>query len=350
MASTPRDQDDHGLGRFRAVSAYGPAFRGQSQDGGSASVEGYGAVGRGMVGRSTLKEGVYGESSASSGVHGRSTNSYGVHGTSATNTGIFGASDSGVGIQGRQSVELRGLRNEWLQLRRRRIERVEHRCRGLGDSGEGVYRPERLVECVHGFSNGTGAGVHGESALGRGGRFKGKKAQIRLDPSTAATHPTSGAAGDLFLDASTRLWLCKGGTSWVRLDTSAIAQVGPAIATAFRRMTAVASRGTIVSFESSWSDACPDSARTRGAFDDASDACPHGRPDPGHHVGGFRRRTPLPTGDRPCPEQHARASQVGRGRPSSPATCSWETSSGGACRPDCLSCSSTRPQVGRRSA
>jgi hypothetical protein len=37
-------------------------------------------------------------------------------------------------------------------------------------------------------------------------------------PSTAATHPTSGSRGDLFVDASGRLWYNRGGTAWVRLD------------------------------------------------------------------------------------------------------------------------------------
>ena len=68
-----------------------------------------------------------------------------------------------------------------------------------------------------GKAAGFGDGVYGESANGRGGHFKGKKAQLRLDPSTAATHPSSGAAGAIFLDKSKRLWLCKGGTSWVRI-------------------------------------------------------------------------------------------------------------------------------------
>jgi hypothetical protein len=57
-------------------------------------------------------------------------------------------------------------------------------------------------------------GVYGSSATGRGGVFKGKKAQVRLVPSTASTHPSSGSLGDLFLDRNKRLWLCKGGTSW----------------------------------------------------------------------------------------------------------------------------------------
>jgi hypothetical protein len=65
----------------------------------------------------------------------------------------------------------------------------------------------------------NGEGIYGESDNGRGGLFKGKKAQLRLEPSTAITHPSSGTAGDIFLDKSKRLWLCKGGTTWVRLDT-----------------------------------------------------------------------------------------------------------------------------------
>ena len=44
--------------------------------------------------------------------------------------------------------------------------------------------------------------------LGRGGQFSGKKAQLRLIPSTATTHPAAGQAGDLFLDKTARLWLC----------------------------------------------------------------------------------------------------------------------------------------------
>ena len=52
---------------------------------------------------------------------------------------------------------------------------------------------------------------------GRGGVFTGGSSQIRLMPSTSATHPTNGLAGDLFLDAGNRLWLCKGTTAWVQV-------------------------------------------------------------------------------------------------------------------------------------
>jgi hypothetical protein len=68
---------------------------------------------------------------------------------------------------------------------------------------------------AHSPIDGPGAALYGRGY--RGGRFIGKKAQIRLQPSKATTHPSSGAAGDLFVDASKRLWFCKGGTSWVRL-------------------------------------------------------------------------------------------------------------------------------------
>jgi hypothetical protein len=60
-------------------------------------------------------------------------------------------------------------------------------------------------------------GVYGVAPTGRGGVFSGATAQLKLVPSTAATHPTYGALGDLFLDTNTRLWFCKGGSTWVQL-------------------------------------------------------------------------------------------------------------------------------------
>jgi hypothetical protein len=60
-------------------------------------------------------------------------------------------------------------------------------------------------------------GVFGYAEKGRGGVFAGSTAQLRLMPSSAATHPRSGSAGDLFLDASKRLWFCKGGSTWKQI-------------------------------------------------------------------------------------------------------------------------------------
>jgi hypothetical protein len=52
---------------------------------------------------------------------------------------------------------------------------------------------------------------------GRGARLRGGAAQLYLEPGTAASHPSSGQLGDLYLDRAGRLWFCKGGTSWKQL-------------------------------------------------------------------------------------------------------------------------------------
>jgi hypothetical protein len=64
---------------------------------------------------------------------------------------------------------------------------------------------------------GPGVGVNASSALGIGGLFAGQVAPIQLVPSTAASHPAKGSAGELFVDHSNRLWFCKGGTNWHQL-------------------------------------------------------------------------------------------------------------------------------------
>jgi hypothetical protein len=60
-------------------------------------------------------------------------------------------------------------------------------------------------------NHGTGVGLGASSTNGRGAVLQGGKAQLRLAPSSHASHPASGAAGDLFVDASHRLWFCKQG-------------------------------------------------------------------------------------------------------------------------------------------
>ncbi|BEP15846.1 hypothetical protein acdb102_41570 [Acidothermaceae bacterium B102] len=77
---------------------------------------------------------------------------------------------------------------------------------------------------ITGVNDGEGIGVWGEhknpttagvgvagvgGAHGRGGHFVGGAANVRLVPATAATHPTTGHAGDLFVDSSARLWFCQ---------------------------------------------------------------------------------------------------------------------------------------------
>ena len=74
-------------------------------------------------------------------------------------------------------------------------------------------------------SSGHGTGVAGVSGAGvgvvgvghRGGAFVGLKAVINLAPSPHASHPHSGAEGDIVLDRNHRLWLCRGGRHWKQL-------------------------------------------------------------------------------------------------------------------------------------
>jgi hypothetical protein len=113
---------------------------------------------------------------AGTAISGRSTTGVGVFGQSSAKAGVFGESGSAAGVA------------------------------GFSESNHGVS----------GFST-TGAGVRGDSADGRGGRFSGPKAQVRLHPYDAPTHPDLGAAGDLFVDRRNRLWFCRGGSTWVRL-------------------------------------------------------------------------------------------------------------------------------------
>ncbi|BEP16189.1 hypothetical protein acdb102_45000 [Acidothermaceae bacterium B102] len=57
---------------------------------------------------------------------------------------------------------------------------------------------------------GSGIGVVGVGGkLGRGAQFTGGVAALRMVPTTAATHPTTGKVGDFSVDASARLWYCQ---------------------------------------------------------------------------------------------------------------------------------------------
>ena len=81
----------------------------------------------------------------------------------------------------------------------------------------GIANAASTAAALQSSTTGSGAGVDATSAKGVGGKFTGKTAQARLVPAAAASHPTSGTAGDLFVDASKRLWFCRGGTSWRQL-------------------------------------------------------------------------------------------------------------------------------------
>ena len=85
------------------------------------------------------------------------------------------------------------------------------------------HNPTNINGTVTGVNEGHGTGVWGEQrnntgsgfglvgvggAQGRGARLSGGAAAAQMVPSTAAGHPTTGKAGDFFVDASVRLWFC----------------------------------------------------------------------------------------------------------------------------------------------
>jgi hypothetical protein len=133
----------------------------------------------------------------------------GVAGFSGSRYGVFGNSGSDAGVKGASGAADKGA--------------VTGQSSGGGTGVFGISglgTPVALAKTgVYGLASQDGAsvGVRGASTTGRGGVFKGKAAQLRLMPSTAATHPASGQLGDLFLDSNKRLWFCKGGTSWKQI-------------------------------------------------------------------------------------------------------------------------------------
>jgi hypothetical protein len=85
------------------------------------------------------------------------------------------------------------------------------------------HNPANINGTVTGVNEGHGIGVWGEQrnntgpgigvvgvggSQGRGSQFTGGVAQTRLVPGTASTHPTTGKAGDLYVDSTVRLWFC----------------------------------------------------------------------------------------------------------------------------------------------
>jgi hypothetical protein len=145
-----------------------------------------------------------------SGLNAQSDSSYGVYATSETGMGVYGRSDSASGVYGQShSTTLPAVR-AWSQGGSTALQ---------GYSGSAATIGTPVHTGVYGLADSVASavGVHGDSPTGRGGLFSGTAAQIRLQPSTSASHPHSGESGDLFLDKSHRLWLCKGGATWVKL-------------------------------------------------------------------------------------------------------------------------------------
>jgi hypothetical protein len=155
---------------------------------------------------------IWASSSEDSAIRGHGVAAPGVEGTSGSAEGVLALSTSGVGLRAR-SDQVQGV-----------VGRGAIGVEGISDLAAlwGVFGSNSVAQGmgVGGQADhASGIGVWGASGSGRGGEFHGGRAQVRLAPSAAATHPDSGKAGDVFVDASKRVWFCKGGTRWARLDT-----------------------------------------------------------------------------------------------------------------------------------
>jgi hypothetical protein len=78
---------------------------------------------------------------------------------------------------------------------------------------------------ITGVNDGTGTGVWGEARAagvglvgyggvkGRGAQLTSSVAPLRMVPAVASSHPSTGKAGDFFVDSSARLWYCQKASS-----------------------------------------------------------------------------------------------------------------------------------------
>ena len=195
---------------------------GSNQDmghGGGHALRAASESGDGVHATSYSGRGVFGHSVTATGVHGSSVSGSGVQGVSQSSRGVYGQSDTADAVYAYSGSGGRGVH-------------------GFGQTGEGVRGDSGGATVAgvvgHSYASATGVvgitgasepavpaktGVFGYSgeAGGRRGQFAGQAAQIRLRPSSAMSHPLSGALGDLFLDKKKRLWFCKGGTTWKQL-------------------------------------------------------------------------------------------------------------------------------------
>ena len=191
------------VGRVSPVSAMNgdPVLVGNMQ-GGTSVTEVVALGADGFSGGSDVGFGIKGSSDENTGIWGSSeaTNKPGILGLSSGNsTGVQGHSgDDNNPASPPQKTGVFGYANQ---------DALSVGVRGGSPVGTGIF----------GVSD-SGVAVKGHSGAGRGGQFAGATAQLRLVPSSAGSHPSSGVAGDLFVDNSHRLWFCLGGTTWKRVQ------------------------------------------------------------------------------------------------------------------------------------
>jgi len=104
---------------------------------------------------------------------------------------------------------------------------VRATCSGIGATAVSATLSDSRNKsaAVSATTSGAGAAVSAASTSGvgvsgigvRGASFAGTAAQWHARPGSRSTHPSSGEAGDFYVDSAHRLWFCRGRTEWVRL-------------------------------------------------------------------------------------------------------------------------------------
>lgn len=140
--------------------------------GATGSVKGYGILGLNQS-DGHMAVGTAGQAPRGIGVLGNTTNGTGVAGNGMYGIGVAGASQGAVGVYATTTSK-------------------DH-------AGLLALHPT------------VGDGMHAFSKFGRGAVLTGGSAPLNLVPSESRSHPNSGHAGDLFVDAYHRLWYCRGG-------------------------------------------------------------------------------------------------------------------------------------------
>ncbi len=174
------------------------------------------------------------------GIKAHSDSGFGVAAGSSTGEGVFGSSGAGTGVHGVAGSNVAISRNYPAAVLGEALLPAGVSILGnnyaTGGTAQGVQgttnSPTGLATTGWATAGGTGVigfvgamfptvpaetGVYGIAPSGRGVVASGGAAQVRLVPSSDATHPISGRAGDLFVDNSHRLWFCLGSTSWKRV-------------------------------------------------------------------------------------------------------------------------------------
>jgi hypothetical protein len=187
----------------------GTGVYGASQSG--VGVHGFSAKDIGVQGVAHGERGVgvWAAATSGTGVYAQSTSGFALVAQSTSASGVYATSDSTSAIYSQSGSTSDPALVSWGK---------GHSTGVQGISGGSTLPASPPNTGVFGTAAGSSAvGVLGSSASGRGGQFSGGAANVQLTPSGAASHPSTGSAGDVFVDKSHRLWFCKGGNTWVKL-------------------------------------------------------------------------------------------------------------------------------------